>query len=390
MIERNPRPGARSRRRIAARRRRIASLLTVLAACGTPPSAPSGGGAPHPAPGDTTFGLLLAPDTLVLPAAPTIFTPAIGSFTAWSLDGDEPTVIGGAGIAWASSDPTIARLSDRGLVAGGRAGVAYVTATVGTRAGTAVVRVVDAPDTTISVIAHRGFQLALPENTLVAITGAFDLGADAVEIDVRRTRDGVPVLMHDATVDRTTDGTGAVADLTAQQIAALDACTRASPRRPPCAVPTLREALGAARARGLLVIHFYGAFDAPALAAVLADVRAADMHDRVVLTAFEYSVVQQLRALDPFVAVGWITTRVPPLDGVRALGRSAVLVDMRALLDEPVDARALLQQARALGVDVAAWTARSQEDAERLVELGVRHLVTDVPLDRAALAAARR
>ena len=84
-------------------------------------------------PGDTTFGLLLTPDTLVL-AAPAIFTRVVGSFTAWSLDGELPAAISAAGTEWVSSDPAIARISDRGLVAGGRAGIAYVTAISGTRA----------------------------------------------------------------------------------------------------------------------------------------------------------------------------------------------------------------------------------------------------------------
>jgi glycerophosphoryl diester phosphodiesterase len=73
------------------------------------------------------------------------------------------------------------------------------------------------------VCAHRGRSGVAPENTLAAFEAAVDLGADFLELDVRRSADGEIVCIHDATVDRTTDGTGAVADLTLAELRALDA-----------------------------------------------------------------------------------------------------------------------------------------------------------------------
>jgi glycerophosphoryl diester phosphodiesterase len=103
------------------------------------------------------------------------------------------------------------------------------------------------------IVGHRG-HVAAPENTLAALRQGFDDGADVVEVDVQLTVDGIPVLMHDDTVDRTTDGTGRVADLTLAEIKSLDA---GSWKGPPFAgerVPTLAEALDAAQGRGLLYL----------------------------------------------------------------------------------------------------------------------------------------
>ncbi|HTQ56691.1 MAG TPA: glycerophosphodiester phosphodiesterase family protein [Bryobacteraceae bacterium] len=101
----------------------------------------------------------------------------------------------------------------------------------------------------IVVIAHRGEHRAHPENTLPAFQAAVDAGADYFELDVRTTADGHLVLMHDATVDRTTNGSGAVRRLTLDQIRKLDAGAKFGPRFAGTRVPTLAEALRLARGR---------------------------------------------------------------------------------------------------------------------------------------------
>ena len=92
-------------------------------------------------------------------------------------------------------------------------------------------------------IAHRGFSAAAPENTSVAVRKGMAVGADGCEFDVRLSRDGVVVLMHDATVDRTTDGTGRVAELTLADLRRLDAGSWKDAEFRGERVPTLGEAL---------------------------------------------------------------------------------------------------------------------------------------------------
>ncbi|MFI6044126.1 glycerophosphodiester phosphodiesterase [Nocardia sp. NPDC051321] len=95
----------------------------------------------------------------------------------------------------------------------------------------------------VTVIPHRGLAPGLPENTLAAFRGSITLGVDAIEIDLRVTADGHIVVMHDDTVDRTTDGCGRVADLTLAEIKALDAGRYAGPQFGGEPVPTYREVL---------------------------------------------------------------------------------------------------------------------------------------------------
>lgn len=99
------------------------------------------------------------------------------------------------------------------------------------------------------VVAHRGAGSLAPENTLAAIRKGIELGVDFVEVDVRTTKDGELVLMHDDTVDRTTNGSGAVSDLAAEQIAALDAGAKFSPEYAGERVPTFAQALDLCRGK---------------------------------------------------------------------------------------------------------------------------------------------
>ena len=106
-----------------------------------------------------------------------------------------------------------------------------------------------------AVIAHRGDSAAAPENTLAAIHQAIEVGADAVEFDVRCTKEREVVLMHDATVDRTTNGSGAVSEMTVTQIAALDAGAHKGEAYAGEPVPLLRDALAVLKGRATAVIE---------------------------------------------------------------------------------------------------------------------------------------
>lgn len=102
----------------------------------------------------------------------------------------------------------------------------------------------------IKVVAHRGgVGLGVPENTLPAIERAIEVGAQLIEIDIRETKDGHLVLMHDSTVDRTTDGSGAVNRMTLEEIRQLDAGSWLGPEFAGTRVPTLEEALEAMKGR---------------------------------------------------------------------------------------------------------------------------------------------
>jgi len=146
----------------------------------------------------------------------------------------------------------------------------------------------------MQVVAHRGGPAAAPENTLAAFRGAIELGVDWLEFDVQMTQDGALVVLHDETVDRTTDGTGAVSDLTLDEIRALDAGDGEQ-------VPTFQDVLELAKASGVNILpeaksaHVYPGLEAKMLEALA----AADYLDHAVIQSFEADSLKKFRQLKP-------------------------------------------------------------------------------------------
>ena len=145
-----------------------------------------------------------------------------------------------------------------------------------------------------TVIGHRGGRAYAPENTLAAFRHAIQIGSVWLEFDVQMTSDGVLVVMHDDTVDRTTNGHGRVADLTLDQIRSLDAGKGEK-------VPTFQEVLDLARASGADIFpetksaHLYPGIEAKMLAAL----EQANYLDHTVIQSFEPDSLNKLRQLNP-------------------------------------------------------------------------------------------
>jgi len=146
----------------------------------------------------------------------------------------------------------------------------------------------------VQVIAHRGGPSHAPENTLIAFRTAIGQGVAWLEFDVQMTRDGALVVIHDETVDRTTNGTGAVRDLNLAQLRALDAGGGEL-------VPTLEEVLALARAHGVGVLpetkaaHLYPGIEEKLVAALV----AADYLDQAVIQSFQAASLERVRGLAP-------------------------------------------------------------------------------------------
>jgi len=115
-----------------------------------------------------------------------------------------------------------------------------------------------------AIVAHRGASSSRPENTIPSFEEAVRLGAGIVEFDVRLSRDGVAVVMHDPTVDRTTEGTGAVHELTASELSSLNAGTETEPTP----VPTLAEVLACVSGRAAIAVEIKNIPGEPAFEAV--------------------------------------------------------------------------------------------------------------------------
>jgi glycerophosphoryl diester phosphodiesterase len=160
----------------------------------------------------------------------------------------------------------------------------------------------------IIVVGHRGTVKFAPENTMSSFERAIELGADLLEMDVRETKDGHMVILHDDTVDRTTNGRGLVTDLTLQEIKALDAGSWFSPEFRGERVPTLKEVLAAIRGRALPDIDFK-AGDPKKLIAIL---KEEDLLGKVTLYCGDWDLLQRTQQVSkeyftrPTVPVGRI------------------------------------------------------------------------------------
>ncbi len=148
--------------------------------------------------------------------------------------------------------------------------------------------------TPLQRIAHRGGLAYAPENTLAAFRSAIDQGVDWLEFDVQMTKDGALVVIHDETVDRTTNGTGAVRDLSLEQIHSLDAGQGEK-------VPTFQEVVELAKRRGARILpetksaHLYPGIEEK----MLEELDHADYLDHTVIQSFEAGSLEKLHQLNP-------------------------------------------------------------------------------------------
>lgn len=225
----------------------------------------------------------------------------------------------------------------------------------------------------IVVVAHRGAHMSAPENTLAAIREAIRLGCDYVEVDVRTTRDGVLVLMHDRTVDRTTDGHGAVAELTLAEIRALDAGIKRGARWAGEKVPTFEEALALCRGR----IRVYVDNKAGLPEQVVAALEKHGMVDRAVI----YDSVERLHTFKKLRSRLWIMPGHPG-----SAEHIAALVS--ALKPETMDGNlrewTVEQVALAHRLGVQVWVDNLGENDnesgfKKALEMGVDAIQTDHP-----------
>lgn len=155
------------------------------------------------------------------------------------------------------------------------------------------------------VVAHRGFSAVAPENTLAAIRKAIEAGATGCEFDVYAAKDGPVVLMHDATVDRTTDGSGKVTELTVGELRRLDAGSWKDRSFAGERVPTLEEALKLLKGSGcqaVIEIKMEGISKR-----VVETVRATGMLDEAAVIAFSSTVVKEVRSLEPRLPCAWLS-----------------------------------------------------------------------------------
>jgi glycerophosphoryl diester phosphodiesterase len=220
------------------------------------------------------------------------------------------------------------------------------------------------------IIAHRGDSAHFPENTLAAFRSALKLQSDLVEFDVQLTRDAQVVVIHDASVDRTTDGRGRLRDMTLAEVQALSA---GYPVRFGSAfagerVPTLGEALGVLKGRGRAMIEIksesVNAHDDGGIeAGTVAEVRRAGMAADAVLISFNRKALLRCRELAPEIQRGHLFHRGTPDDVVEA----ARAVDTDLVMPEKgMLSEALAHACHAAGLKIATWVVDDVDELRGL------------------------
>jgi glycerophosphoryl diester phosphodiesterase len=230
------------------------------------------------------------------------------------------------------------------------------------------------------VIAHRGASAAAPANTIAAFEKAVALGADGIEFDVHLSAEGVPVIIHDYTVDTTTDGSGLVSEMTLAQLKQLDAGTHFDPAFAGERIPTLEEVLRAFGGRLLLNIELKTTSkrDNGLERAVIALVEEHGLASRVLFSSFNPLSLRRAKKIAPHIPVGLLYS--PDLELYLRRAWLAFLFPHEARHPEHtmVDAR-YMAWARRRGYRVNAWTVDDPDEMRRLIDLGVDGIITNVP-----------
>lgn len=230
------------------------------------------------------------------------------------------------------------------------------------------------------VVAHRGNRVAVPENTIESLQAAVELGVDAIEFDVRMTRDAVPVVIHDATLDRTTNGSGAVNARALSELDALDAgakFTGAQGRRH--AIPTLESVLDRFRDVPLVIeVKEFAAAEATERLVrkfgAVGRVLIGSAENRVMEWFYRTGLPTCASMLDAALLIPFALVGIAPL-----LPRFDVLSVTQRYSGFPIPIKAMARSSLRASIPTHVWTVNDPAEARDYWAAGVSGIVTDDP-----------
>lgn len=257
-------------------------------------------------------------------------------------------------------------------------------------------RAQDSDTPAVQVIAHQGGDGIRPSNTMLAFEHAAALGVDMLEMDIHSTKDGVLVVIHDDTVDRTTDGTGRLQDLTFAEVQALDAGynwpTLAEAENPDdhrfrgagASIPALEEVFQAFPDYPMTIEIKQAE---PSIVEPFCDlIHEYDMQEQVIVPSFNSATTLEFREACPDVATAATEDEVREFFVASRQGKAAeyeahfVAFQVPEKFGNiPLVTEQFVADAHALGLVVQVWTPNTAEDMQRLIDLGVDGIMTDYP-----------
>jgi glycerophosphoryl diester phosphodiesterase len=234
----------------------------------------------------------------------------------------------------------------------------------------------------VEVIAHRGHSSLAPENTLAALGLAIRSGAHRVEFDVQLTKDGVPVVLHDETLERTTNGKGRLCDTTYREISKLDAGSWFHPRFEGEQVPALDGALELCKGKIPVNVEIKCADASGFIEKKVVDaLRRHDSLDSATVSSFEAHALERVRRLDPRITRETLYNdpRRPPGPKDLRLAKDCGSAAFSVSLEELIHREELLEEAHALGLGLKVYTVDDLERFRKLLFLGVDGVFTNRP-----------
>ena len=237
-------------------------------------------------------------------------------------------------------------------------------------------------------VGHRGAAGLAPENSLAAYAAGIAAGADALECDVHRTRDGELVLIHDAEVSKTTNGHGQVGNLSFSDVRRLNCAAHFGDGKWAVQrIPTLAELLDLAQGRCAVQIEIKVPAEAPypnIEAEVVEALRSHVILDSAQIISFDGATLSRVRALEPHLPLGYLASRSSLPEDLRRDGEALVAVAQAygatfLSLERQFITERHLQVTRRLGLGLAVWTVNDRREMERMVRKGVDAITTDRP-----------
>lgn len=229
-------------------------------------------------------------------------------------------------------------------------------------------------------IAHRGASGSAPENTAAAFERAIRIGVDAIEIDVHGTSDGRVVVIHDPTLDRTTDRCGWIREQTLDQIRSADAGAWFGREFRGEQVPLLEEAIETTRHRALLLVEIKGEFLAEKVLQIVDEMDAAD---QVVIQSFNPETVRRVKLLDAGIPTALLIGKLPAAPSrvrARRLVKQVLEVGANALaIWHATLTPSFFEEMRKRAVSVWAWTVDEELVMRDMVQMGVQGIITNHP-----------
>lgn len=228
------------------------------------------------------------------------------------------------------------------------------------------------------IFGHRGASAEAPENTLEAFALAIEQGADGIELDVQMTKDGQLVVAHDETIDRVSNGTGAIRNYTLQQLKQFS-FHRTHPEYKEAKIPTLEEVLQLIKPSNLLVnielktgIYWYDGIEK----AVVELVQKMGLEDRVIYSSFNHYSVQKVKQLCPKAETAYLYS-----DVILDIEKYAKDTDVDGLHPAlyHVKMADFLKRYQNSGLCVRVWTVNEEEDIRFLIEQRVDAIITNEP-----------